>query len=137
MLRICLSTFVILLATSAHGETRDLTWKALKGDTLNLNGKVMGVHGVSCPPPSVAAGLRAKRLANTFLRGGVVVCMTSVEPTGVEKVDCAKRGNNGLTLSQMLVFKTLCVPRRDEECITPHIDAMPTYSPPPRRAEDV
>ncbi|NHQ75937.1 hypothetical protein HAT86_15925 [Roseovarius gahaiensis] len=136
MLRIRLSTVALVLATSAHGQPRDMTWQALDGDTLNLNGRIMSIHGVSCPPTSLAAGLRAKRLANTFLRGGVVVCVTSLERNGREDVDCAKRGNNGLSLSQMLVFKTLCTPRRNQNCLTPNIDAMPTYAPPPRRAED-
>ena len=136
MLRICLSACAILLATSAYGQPKDMTWKALEGDTLNLNGRIMSVHGVSCPPSSQAAGLSAKRLANTVLRGGVVVCVTSLERNGRENVDCAKRGNNGLSLSQMLVFTALCTPRRDQECMTPHFDAMPTYAPPPPRAKD-
>jgi len=137
MLRTCLASLAILQATSALGETKDMTWKALQGDTLKLNGKIMSVHGVSCPPTSMAAGLTAKRFANTFLRGGVVVCMTSLERKGREYVDCAKRGNNGLSLSQMLVFTTLCTPRRNQDCMSPHIDAMPTYAPPPRRAQAI
>jgi hypothetical protein len=134
MLRICLSALAILLATSAYGKPKDMTWMALQGDTLNLNGRIMRVHGVSCPPSSQPAGLYAKRLANTFLRGGLVVCVTSRTKNGRETVDCAKQGNNGFSLSQMLVFTALCTPRQDQECLMPHFDAMPIYEPPPRAA---
>lgn len=114
-----------------------MTWKALEGDRLNLNGKIMSVHGIYCPPPTQASGLSAKRLSNTFLRGGLVVCATSLSKDGTEFVDCAKRGNNGLTLSQMLVFSDMCIPRRHQDCLAPHIDALPTYSLPPPRPRDI
>lgn len=131
MLRTVLLTLPILAATSAAGQQEDLTWMAVEGDTLNLNGRIMAVRGVSCPPSSEAAGLNAMRLTNTFLRGGMVVCATSRDGNGRETVDCAKRGNNGLSLSQMLIFSNLCTPRRNEDCMVPHFDALPTYTLPP------
>lgn len=137
MLRNILAALAFLGASAAVAQEKNTTWKALEGDRLNLNGRVMSVHGISCPPPSLASGLSAKRLANTFLRGGMVVCATSLTEDGNQFVDCAKRGNNGLTLSQMLVFSDLCIPRRDQDCLAPHIDALPTYAPPPPRPRDV
>ncbi len=137
MLRNILPTLALLLASSAAAQEKDMTWKALEGDRLNLNGKVMSVHGIYCPPSSQPTGLSAKRLSNTFLRGGVVVCATSLSADGTEYVDCAKRGNNGLTLSQMLVFSDMCILQRDQECLAPRIDALPTYAPPPPRRRDV
>ncbi|MDF1621756.1 hypothetical protein [Pseudothioclava nitratireducens] len=136
MLRNILPTLALLVASSATAQEKNMTWKALEGDRLNLNGMIINVHGISCPPPILASGMSAKRLANTFLRGGVVVCATSLTEDGSEFVDCAKQGNNGLTLSQKLVFSDLCIPLRDQECLPPFIDALPTYALPPPRPRD-
>ena len=137
MLRTVIPTLMVLAASSAAAQEKNMTWKALEGDRLNLNGRIMQVHGISCPSPRIASGMSAKRLANTFLRGGIVVCATSLLEDGSELVDCAKRGNNGLMLSQMLVFSDLCRPRRDQECLAPSFDAMPTYATPPPGPRDV
>ena len=137
MLRNIISMMAIVAASAATAQEKDMTWKALEGDRLNLNGRVMDVHGISCPSPTIASGLNAKRLANTFLRQGVVVCATSRSKDGGEYVDCAKQSNNGFTLSQMLVFSELCTVRPDQECLAPRIDAMPAYTLPPSRRNDV
>lgn len=136
MLRIIFPTLALLVASSATAQETNMTWKALEGDRLNLNGMIINVHGISCPPPILASGMSAKRLANTFLRGGVVVCATSLTEDGSKFGDCAKRGNNGLNLSQMLVFSDLCILRPDEECLAPIIDPLPTYALPPPRPRD-
>jgi hypothetical protein len=135
MLRFVLFALPVVVATSVSGEQKDLTWKALEGDRLNLNGRIMNVHGVVCPSPEQAAGLEAKRLANTYLRGGVVACVTSLSRDGTQTVDCAKRDNNGLLLSQMLIFTELCVAKTDEECLVPRFDALPTYELPPKQRD--
>ena len=133
MLHNILSALTLLVASSAAAQEHNMTWKALEGDRLNLNGRVMSVQGISCPPLTLASGLSAKRLANTLLRGGVVVCATSLTEDGSEFVDCAKQSNNGLTLSQMLVFSDLCILRRDQGCLPSFITAQPAYTLPPSR----
>ena len=125
-----------LLAEGVVAEQRDLSWKALEGDRVNLNGNVMSVHVISCPATTTEAGLDAKRLVNTFLRGGVVICARSSTRDGHEYVDCAKRGNNGLTLSQMLIFSELCAPAPEEQCLAPPVDALPAFILPPSVGRD-
>jgi hypothetical protein len=111
-------------------------WKAHSGDVLILNDKVMSVRGVSCPPADTEAGLRAKRIANTFIRGRRVVCQVSTLIEGDQLVDCEKPGNDGVNLSDLLVQGGFCetspVP---SSCMAAPLDAMPTFLVPHPEAD--
>ena len=52
-----------------EGRTR-----AISGDTMIFRGRVLHLEDVTCPPANSPEGLRAKALANTFLRNPYVEC---------------------------------------------------------------
>jgi hypothetical protein len=79
-------------ASSAIGNEVRI-WRALSGDTMELDGQVVRLRGVSCPDPETADGRAAKALLNTFLRGGYIECaLRSVD--GETLGDCAKEGRD-------------------------------------------
>lgn len=108
-----------------------ITWGALDGHTLVLNDIVVALSGVECPASTTDTGLEAKRVANTFLRGGRVVCQITQAEDGTKLADCSKSGTIGLTLSQVLLSQDLCKPIAKSTCITPAFDALPLFTLPP------
>lgn len=89
------------------------SWTALSGDTYSLHGSNVFLSGVSCPSPDTPEGLDAKRLANTFLYAGNVDCSGLGMTKGAWAGDCRLKGNNGKTLSQVLLDSGLCKKRID------------------------
>lgn len=68
-----------VLATPAVGQVVDAgrndgRTRALSGDLMIFRGHVVRLEGVKCPPADTEKGLRAKALANTFLRNPYVEC---------------------------------------------------------------
>ena len=64
-------------------------WRALTGDTMELDGRVIRLAGVTCPGIDTEEGRKAKALLNTFLRAGRISCQVSQSANGPEAV-CRK-----------------------------------------------
>lgn len=103
----------ILLITFCVMAYAQQSWTALSGDTYSLHGSNVFLSGVSCPSPDTPEGLDAKRLANTFLHAGNVDCSGLGMTKGAWAGDCRLKGNNGKTLSQVLLDSGLCKKRID------------------------
>lgn len=104
MLRIL--CFLILMVGSE--VSADAQWKAVSGDTYQLNGSIVKLEGVYCPSPDTENGLEAKRIANTFLRSGTVNCNGFGISQASWSGDCTLKGNNGKTLSQVMIDSGYC-----------------------------
>lgn len=133
-----LIVYIAVLSAFAGSAMADEVplWKAHSGDVLILNDKVMSVRGVSCPPTDTEAGLRAKRIANTFIRGGRVVCQVSTLIDGNQLVDCGKSGNGGVNLSDLLVQGGFCETLPVPSCrMAAPLDATGTFLLPDPEAD--
>lgn len=86
-------------------------WRALSGDTLELDGKTYRLRGVTCPDPSTEAGRAAKALLNTFLRDGRIRCRVS---DGAEEnlATCTKEGRD---MATGMLDSGYCAPRADPD----------------------
>jgi len=106
-LTMCLSVQASMgLATSA---------KAISGDTFILNNRTVQIMGIRCPAPETEDGLAAQRIANTYLNGKNVGCAINHAGDGSLIGDCKLRGNNGRTLSEVLLATGLCWSTNDAE----------------------
>ena len=68
-------------------------WRALSGDTMELDGRTFRLAGVTCPDPDTEDGRTAKALLNTFLRSGRIACRV----TDTEQVSCTKEDRDFAT----------------------------------------
>ena len=68
-------------------------WRALSGDMMELDGRVVRLRGVTCPDAATADGRAAKALLNTFLRGGYIECALREDAHGLLG-DCTKDGRD-------------------------------------------
>ncbi len=82
--------------------------KATSGDTFISNNRTVQIMGIRCPAPKTEDGLAAQRIANTYLNGKNVGCAISRTGYGSLIGDCKLRGNNGRTLSEVLLATGLC-----------------------------
>ena len=106
-LTICLSLQASMgLATGA---------KAISGDTFISNNRTVQIMGIRCPAPETEDGLAAKRIANTYLNGKNVGCAINRTENSSLVGDCKLRGNNGRTLSEVLLATGLCWSTNDAE----------------------
>ena len=81
---------------------------AISGDTFFAKGRAIKVMGVECPTPDTEAGLKAKRIANTYLNGTRIKCAIKQSETGQLVGDCKLQANNGRALSEVLLATGLC-----------------------------
>ena len=77
--------------------------KAISGDTFISNNRTVQVMGIKCPAPETEDGLAAQRITNTYLSGKNVGCAINHAGDGSLIGDCKLRGNNGRTLSEVLL----------------------------------
>jgi len=56
--------------------------RAISGDMLEIDGRVMRLRGLDCPPFAVPEGEAAKRFLTMMLRAPVVSCRMSAEREG-------------------------------------------------------
>ena len=89
--------------------------KAISGDTFISNNRTVQVMGIKCPAPETEDGLAAQRITNTYLSGKNVGCAINRTGGGSLIGDCKLRGNNGLTLSEVLLATGLCWSTNDAE----------------------
>jgi len=89
--------------------------KAISGDTFTSNNRTVQIMGIRCPAPKTEDGLAAQRIANTYLNGKNVGCAISRTGDGSLIGDCKLRGNNGRTLSEVLLATGLCWSTNDAE----------------------
>lgn len=82
-------------------------WRAISGDTLELDGKTYRLRGVDCPEPETSVGRQAKALLNTFLRGGYISCEVSGKTAS-----CRKEGRD---MASGMVESGLCEARDEVE----------------------
>ena len=82
--------------------------KGISGDTFISNNRTVQIMGIRCPAPETEDGLAAKRITNTYLSGKNVGCAINRTGDGSLIGDCKLRGNNGRTLSEVLLATGLC-----------------------------
>ena len=85
--------------------------RALSGDTMIFRGHVVRLEGVKCPPADTGDGLRAKALANTFLRNPYVECNVWSRDGENWRGDCAVNGfrkAGGRDMARGLIDSGLC-----------------------------
>ena len=106
MLRLFL--FMAAAFVTANTSFADHNVKAINGHTIELDSDLMIVEGIVCPNVDTPEGMDAKRLANTYVHGRKVTCEVISNFGAAWRGDCKLKGNNGNTLSQMLLDSGLC-----------------------------
>ncbi|WP_238364427.1 hypothetical protein [Mesobacterium pallidum] len=87
--------------------------RALSGDTVLVDGKVIRLEGRHCPNIRSEEGLEAKRLVTAMLTARHVECFYRQEPDGSYVGDCRVSGSplslvRGNSVAQALAKRHLC-----------------------------
>lgn len=110
-------------APARDGKPR--IWRALTGDLMELDGKVLALEGVACEPVVTKDGRRAKALLNTFLRAGHVRCEITTQ-SNPPRARCAV---NGRDLTQSMQTAPGCQ-KINPERQSPTLQAVRPAPPP-------
>lgn len=112
-IRLIYTLTMCLSLQASMGSATDT--KAISGDTFISNNRTVQIMGIRCPAPKTKEGLAAKRITNTYLNGKTVGCAIKRTRDGSLVGDCKLRGNNGRTLSEVLLATGLCWSTNDAE----------------------
>ncbi|MBY6157389.1 hypothetical protein [Pseudooceanicola nitratireducens] len=103
MMRIALILLAVLIATPmAEAKGRRA---AMSGDTIMLDGKIIKLKGLECPPMDTEEGKEAQRLVQIMLHARILNCAWDTLPDGTREGDCIYRAANWSPKSRSMVVE--------------------------------
>ena len=113
MLRCCALLLALAAPLGAEEALPTQLPRALSGDTVLVDGKMIRLEGRHCPTIRSEEGLEAKRLVTAMLTARYVECLYRQEPDGSHVGDCRVAGSPlslvpGRSVAEALADRHLC-----------------------------
>lgn len=104
MFRMPLTALLIVMLCAAPLSAKGRR-AAMTGDTIMLDGKIMKLKGIDCPPLDTPEGREAQRIVQIMIHARVLNCAWETLPDGTREGDCIYRASTHSPVSRSMVVE--------------------------------